>query len=131
MIMQNKLTILIAALFLSGCQVKKLSTKPVSFYYQAYDAEWNEPSINPIFLNIEDAQDYAQRNNMGGGHGYIVRVVDWRYEVWHRNDAVNEVLHQTISLKDALNYLKEYEMAHSDLFVFDLTTGNVVEVSTP
>ena len=99
---------------LGGCT----STTP-SFYYQAYDEQWDDPFINPAFVNEADAVDYVERNNMESSHGYEVRVINYRYEVRHQTELVNHLLFTTHSLSDAKSYMKEYEDMHN-LFIYDL-----------
>jgi hypothetical protein len=108
-------------------------------WFQAYDPNWdNEPSINPIFNTKKEAAEYANRNNMATdrtintvGHSYIVREVDYRYEVRQQNDAVNHLVHTSRSLEDSEEYVNEYDTSHDDLFIYDLKTGELVGVSTP
>jgi hypothetical protein len=108
-------------------------------WFQAYDANWNgEPSINPIFNTKKEATEYANRNNMATdrtintvGHSYIVREVNYRYEVRQQNDDVNHLVHTSRSLKDSEAYVNEYTASHDDLYIYDLKTGALVGVSTP
>ena len=103
--------------------------------YQAHDPKWaDEPSINPVFEDRAGAEEYAKRNNMSefeGGHSYIVREVNFRYEVRQVNDAVNDLLHTSLLLKDSEDYVNEYKANHHDLLIYDLKTGNVVGTNTP
>ena len=114
-------------LFIFGCN----TSLQQSGYFQAYDEKWDDPAISPIFKTEKEALDYATRNNMGSGHGYKVRRVSYRYEVRHKNDAVDQSIFHTPSLRDARNYLNEYGVSHTDLFLYDLKTGNLIETSTP
>lgn len=126
------LTLLI--LFIFGCSTQQ---KETTLYYQAYDAKWDDPTINPIFENEWDAKDYAHRNNMGtevsgdDSHSYIVRVINYRYEIRQVNDSTDEILHTTNSKRDGLKYVEQYTEAHSDLFMYDLKEGVIVTTSTP
>ena len=120
-------------LFGVGC-----STQPRnSVYYQAYDGRWDDPTINPIFDTEREAKEYAHRNTMGGlsakddSHSYIVREINYRYEIRQVNDAMDEVLHTTNSKRDGLKYVEQFMSAHSDLFMYDLRSGNVIATSTP
>ena len=120
-------------LFGVGC-----STQPKnSVYYQAYDGRWDDPTINPIFDTEREAKEYAHRNTMGGlsakddSHSYIVREINYRYEIRQVNDSMDEVLHTTNSKRDGLKYVEQFMSAHSDLFMYDLKSGNVVDTSTP
>tara|TARA_Y100000361_G_scaffold153246_1_gene174581 strand:- start:83 stop:550 length:468 start_codon:yes stop_codon:yes gene_type:complete len=106
-------------------------------YYQAYDPNWDDPTINPIFLTKSEAQEYADRNNVGSeiaedtSHRYIVRVINYRYEIRQVNDWKDEILHTTNSKKDGIKYVEQFMSAHEDLFMYDLKTGNLVINSTP
>jgi len=106
-------------------------------YYQAYDAKWDDPSINPIFENEWEAKDYAHRNNMGSklaqdtSHSYIVRVINYRYEIRQVNDWQDEVLHTTNSRQDGVKYVEQFSSAHEDLYMYDLKTGELIINSTP
>ncbi len=106
-------------------------------YYQAYDANWDDPTISPIFLTKAEAQEYADRNNIGSqlaqdtSHKYIVRVINYRYEIRQVNDWKDEVLHTTNSKEDGVKYVEQFRSAHEDLFMYDLKTGNLVINSTP
>jgi|TARA_R110002110_G_scaffold414561_1_gene644953 hypothetical protein len=120
-------------LFGVGC-----STQPRnSVYYQAYDGRWDDPTINPIFDTEREAKEYAHRNTMGGlsakddSHSYIVREINYRYEIRQVNDSMDEVLHTTNSKRDGLKYVEQFMSAHSDLFMYDLRSGNVIATSTP
>ena len=105
-------------------------------WFQAYDATWDDPQINPIFETWKDASEYANRNNMiipgvPTSHTYIVREVNYRYEVRHQNDDINHVLHTSRSLDDSEEYVNKYTPSHDDLYIYDLKTGHLVGVSTP
>ena len=132
----NKLIIL-TTLFLAGCVSNK--TMPINTpnktevegFYQAYDRNWeDDPSINPVFTTKGEAEEYARRNNMNelqDGHSYIVRAVNYRYEVRQVNDAVNELLYTSLDYNDAYEYVVEYSSSHSDLIIYDLKTGERFE----
>ena len=106
-------------------------------YYQAYDANWDDPTISPIFLTKAEAQEYVDRNNIGSqlaqdtSHEYIVRVINYRYEIRQVNDWKDEVLHTTNSKEDGVKYVEQFRSAHEDLFMYDLKTGKLVINSTP
>ena len=106
-------------------------------YYQAYDANWDDPTISPIFLTKAEAQEYVDRNNIGSqlaqdtSHEYIVRVINYRYEIRQVNDWRDEVLHTTNSKEDGVKYVEQFRSAHEDLFMYDLKTGKLVINSTP
>lgn len=133
------------SLFIFGCSNKVDTSKNILgdwvdgeiIYYQAYDANWDDPTINPIFLTKAEAQEYADRNNIGSelsqdtSHKYIVRVINYRYEIRQVNDWKDEVLHTTNSKEDGVKYVEQFRSAHEDLFMYDLKTGNLVINSTP
>ena len=118
-------------LFIFGC-----STQPKNVvYYQAYDEKWDDPSINPIFEHEWEAKDYAHRNNMSTqhsfdtSHSYVVRVINYRYEIRQINDWTDEILYTTNSKKDGIKYIKEFASAHEDLYMYDLKTGSEIASS--
>ena len=123
----------LVALFIFGCSTQSKNI----VYYQAYDANWDDPTINPIFPTKAEAQEYADRNNIGSqlsqdtSHKYIVRVINYRYEIRQVNDWKDEILHTTNSKEDGVKYVEQFMSAHEDLFMYDLKTGNLVINSTP
>lgn len=134
---------MLGLLYFFGCS-SKTEPNPLGhsvgdevIYYQAYDGNWDDPTINPIFLTREEAQEYADRNNFGSeisqdtSHKYIVRVINYRYEIRQVNDWKDEILHTTNSKKDGIKYVEQFMSAHEDLFMYDLKTGNLVINSTP
>ena len=127
--------LMLLALLLFGCN-NKVATSEI-IYYQAYDGKWDDPTINPIFLTKAEAQEYADRNNIGSelskdtSHQYIVREINYRYEIRQINDWMNDVLHTTNCKQDGVKYVQEFSSAHSDLFMYDLKTGDLVINSTP
>ena len=66
-------------------------------------------------------------NELQDGHSYIVRAVNYRYEVRQVNDAVNELLYTSLDYNDAYEYVVEYSSSHSDLIIYDLKTGKRFE----
>ena len=135
--------IMLIALLLFSCSNKATENVIADWadgeviYYQAYDPNWDDPTINPIFLTRAEAQEYADRNNIGSqlsqdtSHKYIVRVINYRYEIRQVNDWKDEVLHTTNSKEDGVKYVEQFRSAHEDLFMYDLKTGNLVINSTP
>ena len=129
--------ILISLLFFGGCVSNTKVTNNESLYFQAYDPNWDDPTINPIFDKEREAKDYAHRNNMGSqvsgddSHSYVVRIINYRYEIRQVNDSTDEVLHTTNSKDDGVKYVEQYTSAHSDLFMYDLKEGIIVTTSTP
>jgi len=98
-------------------------------FYQAYDSNWDDPSINPVFESEEEAKEYAKLNNMATdqwntGHSYIVRVVDYRYEVRQENEFINQVMDTFLMVNDAKSYANQYIDTHHGLVVYDLKSGN-------
>jgi hypothetical protein len=125
----------LVALLLFGCNSKVATSEII--YYQAYDGKWDDPTINPIFLTRAEAQEYADRNNIGSqlskdtSHQYIVREINYRYEIRQVNDWMDDVLHTTNSKEDGIKYVEQFMSAHEDLFMYDLKTGDLVINSTP
>lgn len=104
--------------------------------YQAYDPQYPDlPQISPVFVTEVEARAYADSNNFSGdrltGHKYIVREVDYRYEIRHQNDAVNDVIFTSYSLNDSEKYLNTYKANHTDLVIYDLMNSVIVGVNTP
>ena len=123
-----------------GCSTQPKKYSPTwanTIYYQAYDGRWDDPTINPIFDTEREAKEYAHRNTMGGlsakddSHSYIVREINYRYEIRQINDWADDILHTTNSKRDGVKYVKEFASAHEDLFMYDLRSGNVVTTSVP
>jgi hypothetical protein len=101
--------------------------------YQAWD--YQHPNVSPAFATKEEAQEYADGNNISDGiptgHKYVVREINHRYEVRHQNDAVNDVIFTSHTLNESEKYLNTYRANHTDLLIYDLMNGNVVGVNTP
>jgi hypothetical protein len=101
--------------------------------HQAWD--YQHPNVSPAFVTKEEAQEYADGNNISDGlptgHKYVVREINHRYEVRHQNDAVNDVIYTSYTLNGAEQYLNTYKANHTDLFIFDLMECAVVGVNTP
>ena len=64
-------------------------------------------------------------------HSYIVRAINYRYEIRQVNDSDDEILHTTNCKDDGVKYVEQYTSAHSDLFMYDLKKGIIVTTSTP
>ena len=104
-----------AVLLASGCahQPMEQTKTDTPVYYQAYDEGWySDPSINRNMMN-----------EIQSGHSYVVRVVNYRYEVRQVNDEDDDILYTTNEFNDAYDYVVEYSSAHSDLIIYDLKTG--------
>ncbi len=129
----NKLLTILPVLISAGCVVTKQQPVQVTtpIYYQAYDEGWyTDPSINPIFEEEWEAKEYVRRNTMNeiqSGHNYVVRVINYRYEVRQVNDETDDILYTSNEFNDAYEYVVEYSSAHSDLIIFDLMTGKGFE----
>ena len=131
----NKILTILAALFAAGCATvdKETTQNDTPIYYQAYDEKWDDPTINPIFDNEWEAKDYANRNNMGSvyaqdtSHSYVVRVINYRYEVRQVNDVDDNILYTANEFNDAYEYVVEFSSSHSDLIIYDLKTGHQFE----
>ena len=130
-----KLIYLIPFLFLIGCNFpKKIQTIRTfdltqigGIYYQAYDYKWKtDPSINPIFNTKEDAYKYANTYNEGNSHSYVVRMINYRYEVRNANPDLNELIYTSTDINDAISFLNEYESEFNFLRLYDLKTGRIL-----
>ena len=140
----NKTLLALGALSLTGCNTidRLLNKQNINYdidtatvYYQAYDWQFDSPSANPIFETFEEAEAYANGNNVSGGqstgHQYIVRRVSHRYEVRLQDDVADDVMFTSTELEPAEEYVNAYSKSHSDLFIYDLVNGDVVDVNTP
>ena len=132
----NKLIYLVPLLFLIGCNsTKKVQTIRTfdltqigEIYYQAYDHKWRtDPTINPAFDTKEEAYEYANEYNKENAHFYIVRMINYRYEVRIVNPNQNEMMYTTNDFNDAVDFVDEYKSAHSDLVLYVLKTGKQYE----
>tara|TARA_B110000196_G_scaffold256881_1_gene227174 strand:+ start:915 stop:1316 length:402 start_codon:yes stop_codon:yes gene_type:complete len=127
----------LSLLFFAGCLSNTEVPNNPTGYFQAYDYKWDDPTINPIFDTEWEAKEYAHRNNMGSivsgddSHSYIVRRINYRYEIRQVNDSTDEVLHTTNSKEDGESYVEQYTSSHSDLFMYDLKKGIIITTSTP
>jgi hypothetical protein len=125
-------------------RAQELGLRPVDYlhrvnnesliFYQAFDAKWSDPSINPVFDTKVEAEKYAKENNMGNNHSYVVREVNYRYVVrvgfsdyTYSNGSWNDILHTSLKFNDAYEYVVEYSSSHSDLIIYDLKTGKTFE----
>ena len=132
----NKLIYLVPLLFLIGCNsTKKVQTIRTfdltqigEMYYQAYDHKWRtDPTINPAFDTKEEAYEYANEYNKENAHFYIVRMINYRYEIRIANPNQNELMYTTNDFNDAIDYIDSYSPAHDDLVLYDLKTGKFYE----
>jgi hypothetical protein len=97
-------------------------------YYQAYDHKWRtDPTINPAFDTKSEAYEYANEYNKENAHLYIVRMINYRYEIRIVNPNQNELMYTTNDFNDAINYIDSYSPAHDDLVLYDLKTGKFYE----
>ena len=97
-------------------------------YYQAYDHKWRtDPTINPAFDTKEEAYEYANTYNMGNAHLYVVRMINYRYEVRIVNPTNNELLYVSNDYNDAFDFVDEYKAEFKDLVLYDLKTGKSYE----
>ena len=108
--------------------------------YQAWDHQ--HPNVSPAFAIKEEAQEYADGNNNSDGiptgHKYVVREINYRYEVrvgfsdyTYSNGTWKDLIFTSASLKESEKYLNEYKTNRTDLHIFDLMTSAVVGVNTP
>lgn len=132
----NKLIYLVPLIFLIGCNsTKKVQTIRTfdltqigEIYYQAYDHKWRtDPTINPAFDTKEEAYEYANEYNKENAHFYIVRMINYRYEIRIANPNQNELMYTTNDFNDAVDYIDSYSPAHDDLVLYDLKTGKFYE----
>ena len=133
---KNKIICLIPVILLIGCNttnnIKTTETFDLTeisgIYYQAYDHKWRtDPSVNPAFDTKSEAYEYANTYNEGNSHMYIVRMINYRYEIRIVNPNQNEMMYTTNDFNDAVDFVDEYKSAHSDLVLYDLKTGKQYE----
>ena len=129
----NKFLILL--LLFTGCTttnyVKTTETfnlkSSVDVYYQAYDHKWKtDPGINPIFDTKEEAYEYATLYNVGTSHSYVVRLINYRYEVRNANPDLNELIYTSNDINDAISFLDDYKSEFDFLKLYDLKTGQTL-----
>ena len=134
----NKIIYLLLPLFIySGCTTTSENIKVAEtfdlkqigeIYYQAYDHKWRtDPTINPAFDTKEEAYEYANEYNKENAHLYIVRMINYRYEIRIANPNQNELMYTTNNFNDAIDYIDSYSPAHDDLVLYDLKTGKFYE----
>lgn len=122
---------LVPLILLIGCsstkyeKVKLVDTYDLTttdgMYYQAYDSDWRtDPTINPIFDTRKDALDYANTYNEGGAHLYIVRVINYRYEIRNENPNANEMIYTTNDFNDGISFVDEFSGRYENLVMYDL-----------
>lgn len=137
-ITMNKIIYLLLPLFIySGCTpttktIKHTETFDLTqiggIYYQAYDHKWRtDPTINPAFDTKQEAYEYANEYNKENAHLYIVRMINYRYEIRIANPNQNELMYTTNDFNDAIDYIDSYSPAHDDLVLYDLKTGKFYE----
>ena len=135
---KNKLILLLPLIAMIGCNTtKQQSIKTTEsydlkhigqFYYQAYDHKWRtDPTINPAFDTKQEAYEYANKFNENNAHLYIVRMINYRYEIRIVNPNQNELMYTTNDFNDAIDYIDSYSPAHDDLVLYDLKTGKFYE----
>tara|TARA_B110000858_G_C17622078_1_gene389450 strand:- start:142 stop:546 length:405 start_codon:yes stop_codon:yes gene_type:complete len=134
--MNNMKYLLILLFALGGCTTTKNIQHAETFdltqigeiYYQAYDHKWKtDPTINPAFDTKSEAYEYANMYNENNAHMYIVRMINYRYEIRITNPSNNELLYTSNDFKDAVDYVDEFKSAHDDLVLYDLKTGRQYE----
>ena len=132
----NKLIYLVPLLFLIGCNsTKKVQTIRTfdltqigGIYYQAYDYKWrHDPGINPAFDNKSEAEKYAITYNHESSHMYIVRMINYRYEIRNADPHKNEMIYTSNDFNDAVDFVDEYKDEFNDLVLYDLKTGRQYE----
>ena len=134
----NKAIAILSCVLLIGCNSTKQQRIETTesydlrqigqFYYQAYDHKWRtDPTINPAFDTKEEAYEYANTYNENNAHTYVVRMINYRYEVRIVNPNQNELMYTSEDFNDAYDYVVEYSSAHSDLVIYDLKTGKYYE----
>ena len=130
----NKIIAMLSCVLLIGCnstkqqRIKTTETYNLKeigkFYYQAYDQKWRtDPGINPAFDTKEEAYEYATTYNEGSSHTYIVRMINYRYEIRNADPDNNEMIYTSNDFNDAVDFVDAYKNEFNDLVLYDLKTG--------
>jgi hypothetical protein len=133
-----KLIYLVPLLFLIGCNTTKQQSIKVTetfdlkqigeIYYQAYDHKWRtDPTINPAFDTKQEAYEYANEYNKENAHLYIVRIINYRFEIRNVSSTENELIYTSNDYNDAFDFVDEYKTEFKDLVLYDLKTGKFYE----
>ena len=134
--MNKKIYYTLFLLFLGGCTTKHTIKTSETFdmseldgiYYQAYDYKWrHDPGINPVFDNKSEAEKYAITYNHENSHMYIVRMINYRYEIRNADPHNNEMIYTSNDFNDAVDFVDEYKDGFNDLVLYDLKTGRQYE----
>ena len=131
--MNKKIHYTLFLLFLGGCKTTQtiktsetfdMSSETNGIYYQAYDYKWrHDPGINPAFDNKSEAEKYAITYNHESSHMYIVRMINYRYEIRNADPNNNEMIYTSNDFNDAVDFVDEYKAEFDDLVLYDLKTG--------
>ena len=125
-----RLFLLLGLSTIVGCSNIKTTMR-----YQAWDSSF--PEVSPLFNTLEEAEQYAEEYNMlpdddgETGHSYIVREVDYKYEVRLQNESGDHQLYTSNNIDDAMSYMEEYGRSHSDLYLYDIIKGKMYAPATP
>lgn len=128
--------LLILLFALGGCTTTKNIQHAETFdltqigeiYYQAYDHKWKtDPTINPAFDTKSEAYEYANMYNENNAHMYIVRMINYRYEIRNVSSTENELIYTSNDYNDAFDFVDEYKSEFKDLVLYDLKTGRQYE----
>ena len=134
----NKIIYLLLPLFIySGCTTTSENIKVAEtfdlkqigeIYYQAYDHKWRtDPTINRAFDTKAEAYEYANEYNKENAHLYIVRMINYRFEIRNVSSTENELIYTSNDYNDAFDFVDEYKSEFKDLVLYDLKTGKRYE----
>ena len=86
-----------------------------------------------LFTGCYLKEKYPERYTANDWEGGVVAdgTFEPKYEVRLQNDQDDEQLYLSPNLPEAQAYLREYGMAHRDLFIYEIETNELIEVSTP
>ena len=90
----------------------------VHFIEKQVDYESVYPSIEFDFLEAVEAVETD------------LAMVTFKYEIRIQNSYDDEMLEQTETLDQAIDYILEYSRFHDDLFVYEIKTGELVADSS-
>jgi len=85
-------------------------------------------TINYVDINTREVEMYDQIPVTKDPNQSIASEPEtkYRYEIRVQNDYDNERLEMTSTIESAIAYVKRYQRFHDDLYVYNMTTGELV-----
>lgn len=81
----------------------------------------------PAFDTKQEAYEYANEYNKENAHLYIVRMINYRFEIRNVSSTENELIYTSNDYNDAFDFVDEYKTEFKDLVLYDLKTGKFYE----